>query len=301
MSKDEAAKQVVLLAMQELLADGLRGLNLHVDQEPLRRQVESILGIIPGMRLLKNNHRIGLRTSLRARQHLDSILNPLFSERDKRLHEEETRRRLASISEQRALYVNASLSAGGAQVGYGYVIKDIFTDPDTGEQHWELAYSAALTGINKSDVRTGAELQAILETLKTPGVLNKDIRTGARSMTVLSSSEWGIELINAVKHGTQPRIREKIKESWWGKAERIIRRLDGIENVEFQLVKGHGSDPLNDAADRLALSQRRNSDLGVSLEVRETMKENIISDTLDGLKARGVTAVARGLQEGSVR
>jgi hypothetical protein len=71
--------------------------------------------------------------------------------------------------------------------------------------------------------------------------------------------------------------------------------------VEFKLVKGHGTDLLNDAADRLALSQRRNSDLGISVEVRETMKENIISDTLDALKAQGITAVARDLQQGESR
>lgn len=301
MSKEDAAKRVVLLAMETLIRDGARDFNLHIDQEPLRRQVESIQGLVPGLRILNNTNKVGTRHSLRVRQQLNNIVVPLFSERDKRLHEEKNGNRLASLSPQRSVYVDASVATGGTEVGYGIVIRDIITNAKTGEQHWSLTYDAAMTMIAKKDESTGAELQAILETLKTPGLLTKDIREGKRSLMILSDSKWGIELLNALRYGTKPRISEKIKTNWWFKAERIVKKLEHIEHVEFQWVKGHGTDLLNDAADRLALSQRRNEQIDIPLEARENIKKNIIIDTIEGLGARGIKAVAIDVKEASTQ
>lgn len=297
MSKDEAAKQVVLLAMERLIENGVRDFNIYIDQEPLRRHIENIQDIFPELRILKHSNRAGISHNLRVREHLNNVVIPLFSERDKRVHEEKENDRLASLSTQRSVYVDASLATGGADVGFGCVIKDIITDTETGEQYWNLTYDAAMTIIANNDGSTGAELQAILETLKMPELLNKDIREGRRSLTFLSDSRWGIELLNALRHGTEPKIDEKIKANWWIRAERIVKKLDEIENVEFKWVKGHGTDLLNDAADRLALSQRRNEQADIPLETREVIKKNIILDTLESLSAKGIKAVAHDLKD----
>lgn len=283
MTKEGIHKKVVFLAMESLIKNNHQEFNLHVYQEYLMQQIRKVQNVIPFVSIMHNN-KTGIHHSKRLIEHLGNFVSPLLSEADKQMNDK--------VSYQRFLYVDASMAAnGGGEVGYGFVIKDIVFSPDGEEKYWRLGFSSAMTKVQKGEGSTGAELQAIFRAIRSQRVIKKKIRDGERSLTIVSDSKYGIDILNALRHGTTPPTDIKINDLSLATAERIIAKLADIKDVQFQWVKGHGDDLLNDAADRLALSERRNERCDIPQETREFVKNNIIAHTLERLEAQGIKAV----------
>ena len=120
-------------------------------------------------------------------------------------------------------------------------------------------------GSGKSLNSTYAELKAIELALKSvPG-------HGRELVFTVDSKEAIALLENGVKDSTPVRIR------------RLVARITlspNFHRAKFQWVRGHSGDPLNEAANRLAIAARRNSDSGTSGEVARNVAQSILSEHL---------------------
>ncbi|MCG2620866.1 hypothetical protein LVY72_02935 [Arthrobacter sp. I2-34] len=72
------------------------------------------------------------------------------------------------------------------------------------------------------------------------------------------------------------------------------RILDFVRHghVQFRWVKGHAGDPLNTAADRLAVLARRTKDAHLPPEVAAALRESVTADARNALRRSGVALAA---------
>lgn len=101
-----------------------------------------------------------------------------------------------------------------------------------------------------------------------------------RPVVVVSDSQNAVRLVNRyLETGTCPEVRNS-------RISRTLKRIHLIateRDVEVRWVRGHSGDPLNEAADRLAVLTRRTHDVDprVSRGVAERIVQDLVSDLSD--------------------
>lgn len=101
---------------------------------------------------------------------------------------------------------------------------------------------------------------------------------GVRKLIVRTDSQHALEQISrqseakaSPNSGTPWTLKARI-------AKEIINSTRGL-GVEFQWVKAHNGDPLNDGADRLALAARRAAEAGLATTTAREISARIVADT----------------------
>lgn len=189
---------------------------------------------------------------------------------------------------KRTVYVDASMTEASGLVGAGYVIRDAYANPSVTSEHWELEFGSLSTKYMRNGGSTHAELNAILSVLRGTKVLNSSVRYGQQSLVIISDSKYAIEMLNLLRYGIQPTFQESIMGIWKDTAEQILFLLHDVD-AEFEWVKGHSEDLLNNAADGLAMAIRK------SIESPQRNKDDmqfyrgrIVSQTVSALHMRGI-------------
>jgi ribonuclease HI len=173
------------------------------------------------------------------------------------------------------IYTDASLGTG-TTAGIGYVL--IFAKPHNsvtvGFEHRVLAK------VFKSSVY--AELVAIKAALKA-AANTVEGKYGARLWT---DSAEAIRFIEREDH--RPDLQAHFRPMLTS-----IRREIRAAGIDLRWVKGHGSDPFNNAADRLAVMARRNREFGLNRHHGHTMAAAIAEE----LQRTDMTALHQGSPE----
>lgn len=103
-----------------------------------------------------------------------------------------------------------------------------------------------------------------------------------RPVVVVSDSQNAVRLVNEyMSTGTCPEVRNT-------RISRVLKRIHLIaseRDVEVRWVRGHSGDPLNEAADRLAVLTRRSH--GVDQAATQQVAERIVKDLVTDLAHRG--------------
>jgi ribonuclease HI len=191
-------------------------------------------------------------------------------------------------TDKRTVYVDASMTEASGLVGAGYVIRDAYVNPSVDSEYWELGFGSLSTKYMRNGGSTHAELNAILSVLRGTKVLNSSVRHGQQSLLIVSDSKYAIELLNWLRYGTELTIQESVLGVWTDAAEQILFLLHDID-VEFEWVKGHSDDLLNNAADRLAMAIRKSIESPHRGEDDiQFYRGQIVSQTVSALNMRGV-------------
>lgn len=189
---------------------------------------------------------------------------------------------------KRTVYVDASMTEASGLVGAGYVIRDAYTDQSSDLEQWELEFGSLSSKYMRNGGSTHAELSAIQSVLRGTKALNSSVRRGEQSLLVVSDSKYAIEILNWLRYGTEPMINETVLGIWKQAAEQILFLLHDID-VEFEWVKGHADDLLNNAADSLAISTRKSIESPHRNDDDiQFYRGRIVSQTVSALSMRGI-------------
>lgn len=300
MTKVEIANKVMLLALEYLLARERSDVKIVITQQELREAFTTVNEIVPTYSFLPRKNMVGAALSREANAALT-----MWTTMRRRKHAEwvkanNIKNQISHLSKHRYIYIDASVATKRKLIGVGYVTKDIITDPKTGDESWELGFGSTRTRNTK--VRGGstlAELRAMHHVLATSKVLDSHIRSNRRGFTLVSDSKWGVQLLNSMRHGTKITAEFSVMRVWREAASEIIELVNDIEDVQFKWVKGHGSDMLNDAADRLALAARRNIEFDIPKDSRVEMNTRIVNETVDVLKKQGTKTRISDISHGN--
>lgn len=289
MTQDEVANEVVVQAIGKIIEANLGTVKIYVEQENLRARLTEALPLFPQLRLLDVDDFEGQILSQYAKARVTD--RAAHQEKEYLLKFERAKAlKMTGLHHERKIYVDASFGLESERIGYGYIIKDEIKGRN-GVTTWRITYGADTSLINPKNGSTGAELQAIRNTLSSTGAVDKDIRDGYRTVTICSDSLWGIRILKAKRLGTAPNLDQEVLPHWDSMAEGVIRNVKNVRRVNFEWVKGHSDDPLNHAADRLAVASRRAFETGASNHERLTAKENIIREMVCTLEASGLQVV----------
>ena len=120
-------------------------------------------------------------------------------------------------------------------------------------------------GSGKSTSSAYAELKAVELALKS-------LDGNGREFLFRVDSKEAISLLQLGPKETTPvQIRRLVAK---------ISIMPNFHRTQFEWVRGHGGDPLNEAANRLAIAARRNTDSGTSSSVASMVAKSILRDHL---------------------
>jgi len=165
------------------------------------------------------------------------------------------RARLAKSHAPVLVSSDASMGRRTKDAGLGFVID------------WPEEDPTCVAATAKSPSILTAELLAIELAVKE---VTKTIHS-RRQVLVNSDSQIAITGINDAIMGKAP---SRMNSSQAGIVDRIVH-LCRHYNVTFSWVKGHNNDRLNEVADRLAVGARRCKEMGLPIEVRNDIVEQI--------------------------
>jgi ribonuclease HI len=284
MTAAEAAQEVIRRVNEQVSASG-ENLEICVPQKKLASAVLGNPGVSQGLFRGSKENPYYLKLGQRAAS--------LLAKRKTQLRAEMTPNDAAGEGDQtkankRTVYVDASMTEASGLVGAGYVIKDVYANPSMDSEHWALEFGSLSTKYMRNGGSTHAELSAINAALRGTKAINSSVRHGEQSLVIISDSKYAIEILNWLRYGTEPTIRESIMGIWKDIAEQILFLLHDVD-VEFEWVKGHSDDLLNSAADSLAMAIRK------SIESPHRNEEDIqfyrgriVSQTVSALNMRGI-------------
>ncbi|QGJ88096.1 RNAse [Arthrobacter phage Edmundo] len=163
------------------------------------------------------------------------------------------------------IYTDASIATKGHTAGHGWVIVH-----DIPRYHVTVGFSHKdhLKGLFNSVVY--AELKAMEKGIKA-AVATKDDMFGA---ILWSDSEDALGMVES------PVYHPDLQKAY-SPVLNYIRREARANRLKLSWVKGHGDDPYNDAADRLAVLARRNREYGLPRDHSHTMAARVAQELID--------------------
>lgn len=311
MGQDYFLKEIVKRSLNKLTAHNKDSIRVAVHQDNLR---EAFLKTTPNplIHIINRESELANRLSTAAQDQLQQRITDEKTKRDEQTTANDRSKALkvSGTSTARTIYVDASFMPGVPEMGYGYVIKDVYNVPGGTGKRWELVYGAGVctTSIAEGDNATGAELRAIRDVLMLPDVVNDDVRENHRSLFIATDSKWSVTILKALRDG-QPvpellipsrNVPNRIvdaKEDWLAIAREITALLQSVETVTFQWVRGHNGDPLNEAADGLSRIARKNLEYETTDDKRLGFRNTIAAVMRNRLARQGIIAE---VTEGSV-
>lgn len=272
MTNEQISRTVVLSALETLISANVGPVALYAESCALQEVLLGVEPMVPGLSVVTDEPSWAQKCIQEA-----SGLITSWMERADRQKRRDAHSKWLSMVGPVVVHVDASARVNRNVIGIGFAVTDDVMD-DAGEKLQRVYSFFSAKGVAAhTGGSTLAELVAIKHATRHGMVLTGEVKRNERGLKVVTDSLESVKLLTALRTGKP--VHHRVTKDQRECGLKIIESLARIEDVTFEWVRGHDGDPLNEAADRLAVAARRNDEMDIPKEIATGMIAQIAADT----------------------